>query len=253
MRRTQLLVLLLALTIATTTVTAAWGQQRGQRRNQNRNTQRDQQKDNSQDNEEEEEEEPPAPLPTDPRLLDIHRDFVRKAERLATEYENAGEYDKARDVYIEVLRLVPTYTPGVEKMNKLREQLATAERVVVDVFADRDWQDSGISLIQGKPVRIQARGEWTFKMTYKLPADGVEIPEKLRDFNLGALVGVIDPSNPEEIDEDNEEAIEPFLIGSKFEFDAPISGRLMLRMYDSDTKDNAGKLSVEIKGTFKQR
>lgn len=251
MRRTQLLVILLTLTIAATTVTAAWGQQRGQRRNQNGNTQRDKQKDDSEDDEEEKEEEP-VPLPSDPRLLDIHREFVRKAGDLATEYEKAGEYDKARDVYIEVLRLIPTYTPAMKKMNEIREQLATAERVVVDVFADREWQDTGIDLIQGKPVRIQARGEWTFRMTYKLPADGVEIPEKLRDFNLGALVGVIDPSNPKEIDEDNEEATEPFLIGSKFEFDAPISGRLMLRMYDSDTKDNAGKLSVDIKGTFKK-
>lgn len=253
MRRTRLLIFLLAMTIATTSLTEAWGQQRGQRRNQNRNTERDQQKDDDETTDDEEEEEPPAPLPTDPRLLDIHREFVRKADRLAAEYEKAGEYDKARDVYIEVLRLVPTYTPAVEKMNRLHEQLATAERVVVDVFADREWQDTGISVIQGKPVRIQARGEWTFRMTYKLPADGVEIPEKLRDFNLGALVGVIDPDNPKEIDEDNEEAAEPFLIGSKFEFDAPISGRLLLRMYDSDTADNAGKLSVEIKGTFKRR
>ena len=81
----------------------------------------------------------------------------------------------------------------MERLQRIHEQESTAERVVLDVFADRPWQDTGVIVIEGKPVRIEARGEWTFRMIYKLPAEGMEIPEKLRDFNLGALVGVIEP------------------------------------------------------------
>lgn len=250
MSRHRWIVALLALILVSTQVATSEAQQRN-RRAQNNNRDDD-----------DEDEAPEVQLPSDPRLLDLHRDFVRKADRLAMEYEKAGEYEKARDVYVEVLRLVPNYPPAMEKLQRIHEQESTAERVVLDVFADRPWQDTGVIVIEGKPVRIEARGEWTFRMIYKLPAEGMEIPEKLRDFNLGALVGVIEPlesrtkrdrDKDEDEDDEEDEALQPFLIGSKYEFDAPVSGRLLLRMYDSDPSDNAGKISVEIKGTFKKR
>src|SRR5262245_35550310 len=41
-------------------------------------------------------EEEQAKMPTDPRLLAIHKEFVSKAEKLAGDYEKAKELDKAR-------------------------------------------------------------------------------------------------------------------------------------------------------------
>jgi len=219
-------------TVAQSTNTV--GQPRGEKQNNSRAA-----------TEAEEPETPKVELPSDPRLLSLHRDFVRKAQQLAMEYERDNENQKARDVYDQILKLVPNFPPAIKKLREIHRRESSAERVVMDVYANRPWQDAGITLIAGKPVHIEAKGQWTFRMIHKLAADGMEIPEKLRDFNLGALVGIIDSPDMEEP--------EPFLIGSNFEFDAPSSGRLLLRMYDSDASDNAGKLSVEIKGTFKRR
>jgi hypothetical protein len=41
-------------------------------------------------------------------------------------------------------------------------------------------------------------------------------------------------------------------VGASSEFTPEKAGRLFLRMYDSDPSDNAGKLNVEIRGTFEK-
>jgi len=189
--------------------------------------------------------EPVVELPQDPRLLALHRDFVAKAEKLAVEYERGNQVDKAAEVYAQILKLIPNYPPAVKKLAEVRERQATAERKVLDVAADQGWQPAGVYVTEGKPVRIKANGEWTFRMVHKISADGMEIPEELRDFRLGSLVGMIAGGDPKEV--------KPFMIGSQYEFTPERSGQLMLRMYDSDPSDNAGKLEVEITGTFEKR
>jgi hypothetical protein len=182
------------------------------------------------------------PLPPDPRLLALHREFVQKAEKLAQEYEQKRDFDKAKACYEEILHLVPDYPAAKSALATLIEREFTAEKKVVDVHANRDWQDTGVVVVQGKPVRIKASGTWTLNMSYRLTPAGISIPEELRDFNLGSLIGVIAGGDPK--------AIKPFLIGEGTEFVAERTGRLLLRMYDNDVNDNVGKITVEISGSF---
>jgi hypothetical protein len=70
----------------------------------------------------------------------------------------------------------------------------------------------------------------------------VKIPKELREFNLGSLVGTI--SNGQE----NE--IEQFLVGNSVTLVPKKSGRLLLRMYDVLPTDNAGEMTVEVRGSF---
>jgi hypothetical protein len=117
--------------------------------------------------------------------------------------------------------------------------------VTFAVKANEGWQDTGIDLIAGKPVIMAASGRWTFHLQVQTNAEGLTIPEELRDFNPGCLVGMVpDPSNPENN--------KPFVVGSSKQFIAERSGRLHLRMYDTDPRDNDGELKVEIRGTFKE-
>jgi hypothetical protein len=191
-----------------------------------------------------EEEQVPA-LPTDPRLLQLHRDFVVKAEKLATEYEQKKELDKARVVYEEILKLVPKHPKAVQALGKLNQQELTAERKVIEVFATKGLQETGVYVVPGKPVHITVAGTWTLNISHTLGPNGMEIAEELRGFNLGSLVGGVDTGNPEEF--------KPILIGADYEFVAEQPGQLVLGMWDSDHQDNAGKLSVTIQGTFRKR
>ena len=185
----------------------------------------------------------------DQRLIELHKQFIDNVEKLATEYEKKGELEKARHCYEQVLRLIPQYTTAKDKLDGVKTREATAERKVVDVFANKEWQDSGITIGEGKPVSIKASGQWKIRIDYDLAPDGVEIPKELRDFNLGALVGMIvtDPNSSDLKDNP------VFLVGSSYSFTAKQTGRLYLRMYDADPKDNLGKLSVEITGSFEKK
>jgi hypothetical protein len=184
-------------------------------------------------------------LPDDPKLLMIHKNFVEAAEKLAADYERQNLPDKARDCYTEILRLVPTYSPAAEKLNAIKTKEATAEKKLVDVMGSKGWQDTGINVMAGKPLTIRANGEWVMKMTYTLSPDGIEIPKELRDFPLGSLVGAISESA------DLSEA-KVFLVGKEKSMEPNVSGRLYLRMYDSNPDDNTGRLGVMVEGTFKK-
>lgn len=187
----------------------------------------------------------PLKLPDDPKLLELHKNFVLAAEKLAGDYERTNQVDKARACYSEILRLVPTYSPAADKLTKIKEKEATAEKKLVDVFANKGWQDTGINVLEGKPLTIRANGEWVIRMTYTLSPDGIEIPKELRDFPLGSLVGVISESA------DLSEA-KPFLVGKEKSMEPGVSGRLFLRMYDGNPDDNTGRIGVIVEGTFKK-
>lgn len=190
------------------------------------------------------EPEPPT-LPSDERLLAFHRDFVKNAEKLALEYEGKKEYDKALACYQEILRVIPQYAPAQRKVEEFSQRFATANKGTFEVQANKPWQDTGVRVVAGKPIAIRASGTWTFTHTSRTTAEGIPIPEELRDFNLGCLVGVIDTGDPNDY--------RPFVIGAGTQFTAEKAGKLLVRMYDVDPADNEGSLKMEFLGTFDQK
>lgn len=184
----------------------------------------------------------PPPLPTDERLLELHREFVTSAERLALEYEHKKEYDKAKAVYGEIRKLVPQYLNAQRKLDELRLREATAHQASVKVLANEPWQNTGIRCIKGKPIHLKAAGVWTFTLTIRVSPEGIQVPKDLRDYNLGCLVGAIDTGDIDEF--------RPFVIGNDHSIIAPVDGTLMMRMYDIDPTDNVGEVDVDVQGTF---
>lgn len=182
-----------------------------------------------------------APVrPSDPRLVDLHREFLSKTEKLAAEYERKRDWDRAREVYEAILRLVPRYPQAEAGLGRVVGAQATQDRKIVEVFANQGWQNTGIVLSQGKPVKIVASGAW--EVVNRTGPDGLEIPKKMKQFKIGALVGMIVAGDVKDA--------KPFLIGSKKEFIAPATGRLLLVISDVDPSDNRGKMAVQIESTF---
>jgi hypothetical protein len=89
------------------------------------------------------------------------------------------------------------------------------------------------------------------KVSQQVTADGLAPPKDMGSFPLGSLVGiVIPPKNPKEKDPPKPQA---FLIGASRQITPPVSGELMLRMFDTEADDNNGRLRVEIQGTFERK
>ncbi len=185
------------------------------------------------------------PMTTDPALLDAYRDFIKKVEGVAADYEKNKQPDKAKDCYEEILRLAPEYTKAKDKVKYLTELEYTADHKVAEVLANDEWQDSGISVSTGKPIRISATGTWTISFTQKVGPAGVEVPDGMRDMNPGELAGFIG-ANPKE------GKGKPFAIGEKLDLTPEHSGKLWLRMFCPAVGKNTGKLTVQISGTFER-
>jgi hypothetical protein len=197
-------------------------------------------------------EEPPPRLPDDKRLLSLHLEFVRKAEKLALEYEGAKDWGKARDVYQEILKLVPKYPPAQAKLAEMLRRESEAGLKVFTVRADEGWQDTGIVVLAGRPISLQTSGTWTFNLKVETNAEGLAIPKELRDFNPGCLIGmIVDPTATVSTKKDDDEnRPKPFIVGAGKQLMPERGGRLFLRMYDTVPDDNSGTLKVEIRGTF---
>ncbi|PQO44561.1 tetratricopeptide repeat protein [Blastopirellula marina] len=187
-------------------------------------------------------EEEPLKLPPDPRLVEIHREFVSKAEKLGDEYARKKDWEKARVAFTEILKLVPNYKPAVEKMKVINGELSNANRKVVTVEARDGWQDTGIDVVEGSPIGFRAEGEWIF--VHIGDPNGFEIPREMRNYKLGSLIGVVAKSAVPDKD------TVPFSIGAQRQMNAPQTGRLLLKMHDIFNDDNRGSIRVEISGNF---
>ena len=185
-------------------------------------------------------------LPEDPQLLSLHKEFVVKAEKLAVEYERKKQFDKAREVYESMVRLVPNFAAAEAGLERILGNQRSQDRKLVTVEADQMWQDSGINLQVGMPVHTEVKGIW--KVVYETGPKGIEIPKEFQQrdsrIKLGSLIGVI-VNSPTEL-----KAAKPFLVEHGKNFTANKTGRLFLRMYDVDHTDNEGKVLVLIQSTF---
>jgi len=188
----------------------------------------------------------PPDVPTDPQLLTLHKEFVAKAEKLALEYERKKQFDKAREVYSSMVRLSPKYANAEAGLSRTLGSQTVQDKQLTQVLANQAWQDSGVSLVEGMPVHVEIKGIW--KVAYETGPSGIEIPEGQRPrdnrIKLGTLIAVI-ANNPTDLAEG-----QPFVLDN--DFIAKKTGRLYLRMFDIDPKDNDGKLLVMIQSTFQK-
>ncbi len=185
-------------------------------------------------------------LPADPQLLSLHREFISKAEKLATEYERKKQFSQAREVYESLVRLVPKYGVAEAGLQRVLNSQSLQDKKLMEVHANQQWQDSGVSLREGMPVHVDVKGTW--KVVYETGPKGIEIPNELKPqdgrIKLGTLIAVIVGSPAELAD------AKPFVLHGSDDFIAKKSGRLYLRMFDVDPSDNEGKLYVLVQSTF---
>ena len=194
---------------------------------------------------------PPTPpkkpsLPDDPQLLGLHKEFVVKAEKLAVEYERKKQFDKAREVYESMVRLVPNFASAEAGLQRILGNQRIQDRKLVTVEANQMWQDSGVNLQADMPVHTEVKGNW--KVVYETGPKGIEIPKEFQQrdgrIKLGSLIGVV-VTSPTELKD-----AKPFPVENGKNFTANKTGRLFLRMFDVDHTDNEGKMTVLIQSTF---
>jgi len=186
---------------------------------------------------------------------DIVKDFVTRTHKLALQYQSAGQYGKAKDSLDLILKVSPDDQPARALLDKMQKQELTENRKVIKVQANQGWQKTGVQVVEGKPFAIEAKGDWVFKMSRTVAADGLDMPEDMKKFPLGSLIGVIDVEEPvssKKGGKREEDPRRPFLVGTQRVFDrSPATGQLFLKIHDTDESDNQGQLTVSISGQLR--
>jgi hypothetical protein len=192
---------------------------------------------------------------------DIVKDFVTRTHKLALQYQQAGQYGKAKDTLDLILRVSPDNAEAKALLDKMHKQELSENKKVFKVLANKGWQKSGVHVVEGKPFVIQTEGDWVFVMRRSTSADGLDMPDDMKKFPLGSLIGAIDaedaaPAAPPQKKGGNRDndARRPFLVGAQKTFDrAPATGMLYLKIHDTDESDNQGQLTVTISGQVRER
>jgi len=189
---------------------------------------------------------------------DIVKDFVNRTQKLALQYQQAGSYNKAKESLELILKVAPDDQQAQSLLEKLHKQELTENKKVLKIMANQGWQKTGLQVLEGKPLAIEAKGDWVFVMRRTVGADGIDVPPDMQKFPLGALIGRIAGDEPvakkDTKDKKDGETNRPFLVGSQKIFDhAPATGMLLLKMHDSDESDNQGQLTVTVSGQVKER
>jgi hypothetical protein len=242
MARKRLFVALVLAVVGCVAIDSLWAQRTGRRSQQPDQADGTQNGNQDANQNSDEDKESEAKLPDDPKLLQVYEQFVVNAEKLAADYVKNDQLDKARGVYEEIVRLVPSYEKGKKGLEDIKLRQATFMRANVSIYANKGWQDTGIVVAEGKPYQVYATGKWNFRLSHDLGADGMEVPKEMRDFNPGSLVGKIDDGDPK--------GGKPFFVGASYSDTPKKTGKLLLCMYDADPTDNVGEMKVVITGSF---
>ena len=190
---------------------------------------------------------------------EIVKDFLKRTHQLALQYQQAGQYGKAKDTLDLILKVAPDDSEAKSLLDKMHKQELTENKKTLKVQANQNWQKTGVQVIEGKPVVIEAKGDWVFVMRRSVSPEGLEMPDDMKKFPLGSLIGVIEGDESATKTDGKQrrkegDAGRPFLVGSQKVFDkAPATGMLFLKMHDTEPADNQGQLTVTISGQVRER
>ena len=119
----------------------------------------------------------------------------------------------------------------------------------IEVYANKNWQDTGIEIRQGETITIQyVSGEWSPFSGYYTDGQGCTDPNFCtQDLSILANFpdNIVSGIHATLIARINDGPI--VVVGNEITFEAKNTGSLMLRMNDKNSSDNSGSLIVLVK------
>lgn len=192
----------------------------------------------------------PAPGSTKPLDLQaekIQAEYLQGLSKLASEYEEAGDLEKAAGMLKEILKIKPEVESVKNKLKQFEEAVFDSNSVTLEVDSAKNWVTTGVTVTKDKPIRIEATGTYKFVVNETLGADGFDNNDPLQEMaaNLpaGGLIAMVAPT-----DRNRRDPPQPVMIGAAKEVTFKESGLLLLKVNAPSTAKCVGKLKVKISG-----
>ena len=118
----------------------------------------------------------------------------------------------------------------------------------VEVYASKDWQDTGVEIRYGEIITIQyTSGEWSPFSGYHTDGQGCIDPDVCtQDLSILETFpdNIVSGIHATLIARINQGPI--FVVGNEITLEAENTGNLLLRMNDKSTSDNSGSIVVSV-------
>ncbi|HTN02243.1 MAG TPA: hypothetical protein VL132_10210 [Planctomycetaceae bacterium] len=185
----------------------------------------------------------PAVRAIDVKVEKLQDGFVRESTDIIKQYEDAGQYDRAKFLCEVLLKLDPKMPGLKEKLDKLTDLSLESNEFEFDLDVSRGWTNVGAMAVKDRLVRIEAKGDFKFSVTLETTPDGLPTDDAAADFVAGiapgALMGVLVVDN---------KPGKPFAIRSRHEFTPDKNGVLLLKVNAPNGHKCSGKIQVKLSG-----
>ena len=183
----------------------------------------------------------------DAKASKVEDEFVKEAFGLATEYEKAGDLERAIEYLEAMLKINPDLAGAKDKIDDLKDEILSANDFDMDLPASPAWGDPVAFVRAGKPFRIRSVGNYKFSITEQLGPEGFPVGDlqkhMVEDIPVGKLIGVI--VNPNSKDK---KPGDPFQVGTEKELNPKESGYLFLKVNLPPEARCSGELQVRLSG-----
>ncbi|MCA9114212.1 MAG: hypothetical protein KDA79_03950 [Planctomycetaceae bacterium] len=178
----------------------------------------------------------------------VRAEFLRGSVELATEYEKAGELEKAKTVLSTILKLQPDAKGVKAKIDSLDNELIVSNPLELEVDTGRGWTAVGVRVFGDQPFRIQSSGKYRFVSNGLVGPEGFPTAEPAAGdmavgIPCGALMGVI--LSP---DKKGLKPGAPFAVGTETDIKPKADGLLYLRVNTPPGSKCSGRIKVLLTG-----
>lgn len=182
------------------------------------------------------------------RLEKAEQALVEEYKVAAEELHKQGDKEKAIALLQRLKQLNPKVEGLDQRMQAINEELMAenADELEIDTRYT-EWKLVG-DVMEGKPFRLQAAGEYRMTYTAFVGVEGIKPDEKAKDHIPGAPVGCLLGVIVSEGKDGTMEAGKPFPVGAGLEQSPQKAGKLFLKVNVPEGTKCTGKIKVQLSG-----
>lgn len=183
----------------------------------------------------------------DSKASKVEDEFVKEAYGIATEYEKAGDLERAIEYLEAMMKIKPELQGAKQKIDELKDEILSANDFDIDLPASPTWSPPVAYVRAGKPFRIRSAGTYKITLSEQVGPKGFPASDlqkhMIADIPAGKLIGIVHDPNIKDKKPGN-----PFEVGEEKEVNPKESGYLFLRMNLPTEARCTGSLQVRLSG-----
>lgn len=183
---------------------------------------------------------------------EIRESFLRDTNQLIKQFEDAGQYERAKVLVEALAKLDPRNEPVKTKLDELSTRILDAGEFEVGLNLGKAWQPVG-TVERGRTIRIRVAGEYRIVANIEAGPDGAPSDDPAADLiphvPFGAVMAVI--ADADAANRSGDKQPRPFTVGGSYEKPADRDGVLFLKVNVPPGAKCTGKLTALVSGVEK--